>query len=84
MEDLKKVFGTLSDGLKSIATGIEALAEKIICLLQNKELARSVGERACETIHARFSMETMLSFNPGKYILSRLSITISASSSFRR
>ena len=29
MEDLKKVFGTLADGLKSIASGIEALAEKI-------------------------------------------------------
>ena len=39
----------------------EALAEKIICLLQDKELARSIGEQACRTIQARFSMETMLS-----------------------
>jgi len=29
MEDLKKVFATLADGLKSIASGIDALAEKI-------------------------------------------------------
>ena len=39
----------------------EALAEKIICLLQDKELVRSIGEHACGTIQARFSMETMLS-----------------------
>ncbi|MBW2366958.1 MAG: hypothetical protein JRH15_03630 [Deltaproteobacteria bacterium] len=40
MEDLKKVFGTLADGLKSIASGIEVLAEKINDLSATKTPAK--------------------------------------------
>ena len=39
----------------------EKLGERISRLLKNKELARSMGERACKNIHAKFSLGTMLS-----------------------
>lgn len=39
----------------------EALADKIVCLLKDKKLAQEIGERARETVQAKFSLEAMLS-----------------------
>lgn len=38
----------------------EAMAERIILLLQNTVLARAIGENARQTVEARFTMQTML------------------------
>lgn len=45
----------------------KALAENIIRLLKDKELAKSMGERASEEVQRKFSLETMLSQYEGLY-----------------